>query len=98
MTDKPEQRNSEETRPPGGRTFTFKRMFTFGRPPPPETHRVKLVPGDTRTFKWEWRGPDCNDAPKPKPDDLLSPDTKPATYYEALSGRRDPMRNFFITA
>ena len=101
MTDKPEQRTSEKTPPPpGGRTFTFKRTFTFGAPPPPESLGVPSVPEDTRTFKWEWRGADRNPTADeaPPPGDLLPPDEKPATYYEALSGRRDPMREFFITA
>ncbi len=46
------------------------------------------VPGSERTFVWQWPG-------KPGRDVV---EREPATYYEALTGKRDPDRNFFITA
>jgi hypothetical protein len=45
------------------------------------------VPGSVRTFEWRWRG---------RPDGQTV-ELEPATYYEALTGRRDPARSIFIT-
>jgi hypothetical protein len=45
-----------------------------------------IVPGTARTFRWKWKGNDPTRATEPEP----------ATYYEALTGRPDPMREFFI--
>jgi hypothetical protein len=47
---------------------------------------VVIVPGRARTFRWKWQGDDPARATEPEP----------ATYYEALTGRPDPMRGFFI--
>jgi hypothetical protein len=92
MTDEKTREGDSDapTTSKGGRTFTFKRSFTFGRPPPDDPN-VTVVPGPASTFKWEWGGRENE-----SPTDVS--DFKPATYYEALSGRRDPMRNFFINA
>lgn len=49
-----------------------------------------VAQGPVRKFTWTWGGTsdpsDSGAAPKP------------ATYYEALTGKPDPMRDFFITA
>jgi hypothetical protein len=45
-----------------------------------------VVPGDLRRFDLEW------------PLSDRSHEHRPATYYEALTGERDPARDFFITA
>jgi hypothetical protein len=49
---------------------------------------VKVVVAPPRKFEWRWEG------------DKAARDrgTEPATYYEALSGRPDPMRGFFVTS
>jgi hypothetical protein len=49
---------------------------------------VVVVPGSVQKFEWNWKGND------------LAPDTEsePATYYEALTGKPDPMRGFFVTS
>ncbi len=67
-------------------TFTFNRTFTFGSPPPADAD-VTVVPG--RSQRWEWRW---------SPQDATTPEDvdEPATYYEALTGRRDAQRDFFI--
>lgn len=45
--------------------------------------------GDVRTYEWKWQ----------KPADQTSPPvSEPATYYELLSAREDPNRDFFLTA
>lgn len=46
------------------------------------------VPGGVRTFEWRWPGEGAQE----------TADFQPATYYEALTGKRDPQRNFFISA
>ena len=47
---------------------------------------VLLVEGPTKTIEWQWSDRDSTPAPRP------------ATYYEALSGRPDPHREFFVTS
>jgi hypothetical protein len=69
--------------------FTFQKSFTFGRRPP-DGEEGETIPGPMPRFRWEWRRPET--AP-PEVDTL---DREPATYYEALSGRPDPMRDFFV--
>jgi hypothetical protein len=45
------------------------------------------VPGTTHKFEWTVGGNEAERDPAPEP----------ATYYEALTGRPDPMRGFFVT-
>jgi hypothetical protein len=45
-----------------------------------------IVPGNLRRFEFEWRPKDRRE------------EAEPTTYYEALTGQRDPARDFFITA
>jgi len=80
---------ADEPDPPPG-TFTFKRTFTIGKPPPDDPG-VKIVEGPTRKFEWKLDSP-AGDADQPELED------EPATYYEALTGRRDPQREFFVTS
>ena len=80
---------ADEPDPPPG-TFTFKRSFTIGKPPPDDPG-VKIVEGPTRTFEWKL-GPRAANADQPELEE------EPATYYEALTGRRDPHREFFVTS
>lgn len=47
-----------------------------------------IVPGSTHRFTWHWRGDDT----------AGDTEREPATYYEALSGRPDPMRGFFVAS
>jgi len=49
---------------------------------------MKTVPIGEQRFEWTWRGGTPDGEEK----------TAPATYYEALTGRPDPMRGFFVTA
>ena len=51
---------------------------------------LAVVPGSVRTYEWRWPG-------ERKPTGTAD-DFEPATYYEALTGKRDPQRDFFITA
>jgi hypothetical protein len=54
----------------------------------PHEGNFVAVPGSARTFKWRWSS-------------QTGPETagfEPATYYEALSGKRDPQRDFFIAS
>ena len=80
---------ADEPDPPPG-TFTFKRSFTIGKPPPDDPG-VKIVEGPTRTFEWKL-GPRAANADQPELED------QPATYFEALTGRPDPHREFFVTS
>jgi hypothetical protein len=96
----------EETNPPrpprrDARTFTFRRTFTLGRPTPSDDPNVTIVEGPAQTFEWKrggGLGHDDREAQRESveepPDKLIG---KPMTYYEALSGKRDPQRDFFIT-
>ena len=47
-----------------------------------------IVPGTTQRFEWHWKGADV----------AGTSERKPATYYEALTGRPDPMRGFFVAS
>lgn len=47
-----------------------------------------IIPGRSRRFAWHWRGHDA----------AVDTEREPATYYEALSGRPDPMRGFLIAS
>lgn len=76
---------------PGRRTFTFKRSFTIGRRPPADPD-AETIPVSSREFKWELGG-----AVEPAGVGT-SPEHEPATYYEALTGKPDPNREFFVTA
>jgi hypothetical protein len=73
---------------PDRKTFTFRRTFTLGNAPPvdPDDPRATIVPGETHTFEWKW----------PPDQEPSASSDEPATYYEALSGRPDPMRDFFV--
>lgn len=73
------------------RTFTVRRRFTFGRGPGRDDPNVTIVEGPARTFQWKLGG--IHETPS-EPDNH----EKPMTYYEALSGKPDPHREFFITA
>jgi hypothetical protein len=62
-----------------------------GADPSPPANQARnpnfvIVPGAARTFRWKWKVNDPARATEPEP----------ATYYEALTGRPDPMRGFFI--
>ena len=92
MVDEPSEPKPDTQPQPEARTITFRRTFTHGKRP--RDSAPISGPEGGQTFKWEWRAGQNG----PPPDDALPPDTEPATYYEALSGRRDPMRNFFINA
>lgn len=48
--------------------------------------KVLFVEGPTKTIEWHWSDPDSATVPAP------------ATYYEALTGRPDPQREFFVTS
>ena len=47
-----------------------------------------IVPGSTQRFEWQWKGGDT----------AGDSERRPATYYEALSGRPDPLRGFFVAS
>jgi len=47
---------------------------------------VLLVEGPAKTIEWHWSDPDSTIVPRP------------VTYYEALTGRPDPQREFFVTS
>jgi hypothetical protein len=47
---------------------------------------VVAVPGSVHRFEWTLRGNEAEPEAEPEP----------ATYYEALTGRPDPMRGFFV--
>jgi hypothetical protein len=49
---------------------------------------IVIVPGSTQKFEWHWTGDDTGH----------DTEREPATYYEALSGRPDPMRGFFVAS
>lgn len=82
--------DSDESRP---RTFTFRRTFTFGKPPPLDDPNVRVVEGPTKVFEWRLGDPQV---PDDEPAGGLG--GPPQTYYEAFTGRRDPQREFFVTA
>jgi hypothetical protein len=67
--------------PPAPGPFTLNFKLGFGKQPP------KDVTGSEHRFEWTLGGEE------PKPD----AESEPATYYEALTGRPDPMRAFFVT-
>ncbi len=54
----------------------------------PQPFDTVIIPGSTRKFEWQWTGDGT----------AGDPEREPATYYEALSGRPDPMRGFFIAS
>lgn len=59
--------------------------------PPPDAARddgMKTFPMGEQRFEWTWRGGAPEGVEK----------IAPATYYEALTGRPDPMRRFFVIA
>jgi hypothetical protein len=87
-----EPSGTRDSEGPPRRTFTFKRTFTFGKPPPVDDEST-LVRGPVQRFEWRLGGPP-EDA-TPDDDGLGRP---PATYYEALTGRPDPNREFFVSA
>jgi hypothetical protein len=61
------------------------------RSPTPDTagdDGMKAIPIGEQRFAWTWRGG------TPDGEEKIAP----ATYYEALTGRPDPMRGFFVTA
>jgi hypothetical protein len=93
MTDNQQPRSGDaapdEASP--ARNFTFKRSFTFGRRPAADSD-TETLPVSSREFRWELGG-----AAKPAGVET-SPEQEPATYYEALTGKPDPNRQFFITA
>ena len=89
MTPRSEPKSSAES--PNARTFSFRRSFSLG-PRPPDDPNVAVIPGAAHTFDWKWGGP------RNAPMGETGPEREPATYYEALSGRPDPMRDFFVTA
>jgi hypothetical protein len=105
MPDDPAARGEPQTTDPATprRTFTFKKTFTFGRPPPDDPN-LTVIPGETRSFKWQWGGNDpaiypATDQPTdPATKSAPGPDLEPATYYEVLTGRPDPNRDFFVNA
>jgi hypothetical protein len=68
--------------PPAPERVTLNFKFGLGKQPPKE------VPGSVHRFEWTLG------SEGPKPDDA----PEPATYYEALTGRPDPMRGFFVTS
>jgi hypothetical protein len=47
-----------------------------------------IVPGKVQRFRWEWKSNDS------APDNA----SEPATYYEAFTGKPDPMRAFFVAS
>lgn len=47
-----------------------------------------VVPGSVRSFEWSWSNERGS----------RTADTQPATYFEALTGGRDPARSFLVTA
>jgi hypothetical protein len=47
-----------------------------------------IVPGSVHRFRWTWKGNDSTRDAGPEP----------ATYYEAFTGKPDPMREFFVTS
>ena len=49
---------------------------------------VAIVPGNVRRFRWTWKGDDS----------ARDTGSEPATYYEAFTGKPDPMRAFFVTS
>lgn len=51
-------------------------------------HSVVIVPGSAQKLEWTWRGN----------EQARETGSEPATYYEALTGRPDPMRSFFVMA
>jgi hypothetical protein len=61
-----------------------------GSPPPDAAGDdvMKRGPIGEQRFKWTWRGGTHDGEEK----------IAPATYYEALTGRLDPMRGFFVSA
>ncbi|HUG48749.1 MAG TPA: hypothetical protein VMP67_10105 [Candidatus Limnocylindria bacterium] len=61
---------------------------TAATPALAEGNFVAVPGGGVRTFEWRWPGEGGQE----------TADFEPATYYEALTGKRDPQRNFFITA
>ena len=74
-----------------GSEFTFRKSFTLGRRPA-DSEADEATPATAHRFRWEWRGPQT------APTDGGVLDREPATYYEALSGRPDPMRDYFVNA
>jgi hypothetical protein len=61
---------------------TLNFRFSFGKQPPVD------APRSVRRFQWTLGSEEA------KPD----AESEPATYYEALTGRPDPMRGFFVTS
>ena len=72
--------------------LNFRKSFTIGRRPP-DRELGETTPAGTRRFRWEWRRPETT-----TPTESGPLDREPATYYEALSGRPDPMRDYFVNA
>jgi hypothetical protein len=62
--------------------YSLNFKFGLGKQPP------KDAPGSMRRFQWTLG------SEEPKAD----AEPEPATYYEALTGRPDPMRGFFVTS
>jgi hypothetical protein len=93
MTDEmaPESEPNVSAESPDAGTFTFRKSFSLGRRPANGAD-VSLIPGTTHSLKLTWGGAQDSTTDQP------GPERQPATYYEALSGRPDPMRDFFVTA
>ena len=85
---------------PEAKTLRFSRTLSFGTPPPAD---ADLSQAQVTQRRWEWTWPpqqdtalaDTADVETPSPDALDEP---PVTYYEMLTGRRDPHRSFFVAA
>jgi hypothetical protein len=76
------------------RTFTFRRTFTFGKPPATGPDGV-TVSGPEKTIEWSISRPD---EPSAEPNgDEPGLGRPPKTYYEAFTGRPDPHLKFFVS-
>ena len=83
--DRPESNDQ----PDGRKTFTFRKTLSFGSPPPID-EAATVVPGEAKSYRWQWGGQNAESGAEPQ--------LEPATYYEALTGKPDPNRNFFVSA
>lgn len=53
-----------------------------------DDHTIAIAPGSAQKLEWKWKGN----------EQARETGSQPATYYEALTGRPDPMRSFFVRA
>jgi hypothetical protein len=83
------ERPESNEQPDSGKTFSYRKTLSFGTPLPAD-EGATVVPGEIKRFRWQLGGQNAEADGQPE--------VEPATYYEALTGKPDPNRSFFVSA